>query len=100
MKDKYAVIGNPIEHSKSPLIHAEFARQTGQDMAYGRILGNTADFAGDVGRFIGLRMSAVPGPRVRGRSTPLSRSGTVDSAATTPMGLDWFGIWQKTMASS
>jgi shikimate dehydrogenase len=38
MTDQYAVIGNPVEHSLSPSIHAEFARTTGQDIAYGRIL--------------------------------------------------------------
>lgn len=38
MADKYAVIGNPVEHSLSPAIHAEFARVTGQDISYDRIL--------------------------------------------------------------
>jgi shikimate dehydrogenase len=51
MPDRYAVIGNPIGHSKSPLIHAAFARETGQDLEYGRILGSLDDFAGDVHRF-------------------------------------------------
>jgi len=50
--DSYAVIGNPIEHSRSPEIHAAFARQTGEPIEYGRILGNPDDFAGDVRAFL------------------------------------------------
>jgi shikimate dehydrogenase len=51
MSDRYAVIGNPIAHSKSPLIHAAFAEQTGEDLVYERILGPRDDFAGEVRRF-------------------------------------------------
>ena len=51
MTDRYGVIGNPVAHSKSPEIHAEFARQTGEDIEYVRVLAPVAGFAAEVERF-------------------------------------------------
>src|SRR5687767_5576302 len=51
MPDKYAVIGNPVAHSKSPLIHAEFARQTRQDLVYSAIFAPEDAFEAVVHRF-------------------------------------------------
>lgn len=45
MRERYAVIGQPVAHSKSPWIHARFARATRQDIDYGRIEAPLAGFA-------------------------------------------------------
>lgn len=50
--DRYVVIGNPIAHSKSPEIHARFAAQTGQAIAYDRLLAPLDGFTFTVREFI------------------------------------------------
>jgi shikimate dehydrogenase len=51
MTDRYAVIGHPVAHSRSPQIHALFARQTGQDIAYERLLAPLDGFRATVEAF-------------------------------------------------
>lgn len=52
MTDRYAVIGNPVAHSKSPRIHELFARETGQDMCYEAILAPLDAFELTVREFV------------------------------------------------
>ena len=51
MTDRYAVVGNPIAHSKSPVIHTEFAKQTGEDMSYKAMLVPVDKFVKEVNGF-------------------------------------------------
>ena len=51
MPDRYAVVGNPVAHSKSPQIHAAFAHSTGADMSYERLLAPLDGFVAAVEAF-------------------------------------------------
>jgi shikimate dehydrogenase len=48
---RYVVAGNPVAHSQSPFIHAEFARQTGEAVSYNRLLCPLDAFAATVRGF-------------------------------------------------
>lgn len=53
MSDRYAVIGRPINHTKSPLIHGLFAQASGQHLDYGAIEGSLEGFEAQVLQFRG-----------------------------------------------
>lgn len=52
MTDRYAVIGNPVAHSQSPMIHAEFARATGEAIRYEKLFAELGRFREVVEGFI------------------------------------------------
>ncbi|MHB1144925.1 MAG: shikimate dehydrogenase [Thiobacillus sp.] len=88
MTDRYAVFGHPIAHSKSPQIHAAFARQTGQDMTYEAILAPKDGFSASVAQFVaaGARGANVTVPfkeeafRLASRLSPRARrAGAVNT---------------------
>lgn len=54
MTDHYAVVGNPINHSRSPHIHHTFATTTGQDISYEAILSPLDDFRAVVTDFFSI----------------------------------------------
>ena len=96
MTDLYCVFGNPIGHSKSPLIHTAFARQTQQDMRYEARLAPLDGFVASVRRFIaaGGRGANVTQPfkeeafRLADRLTPRADlAGAVNTLALSPDGI-------------
>jgi shikimate dehydrogenase len=52
--DKYAVIGSPISHSKSPLIHHMFAKQCSQSLVYERVEGSLDKFEDEIRQFFSV----------------------------------------------
>ena len=83
MTDNYAVIGNPIEHSQSPFIHATFASAMNETISYDRISGDTDRFAehADVFRKTGGKGMNVTAPfKLDAFSYATQRSKAVEMA--------------------
>jgi len=93
--DRYAVIGHPVRHSRSPFIHSRFAAQTHQDLVYTTIDAPPADFARVVREFFagggkGLNVT-VPHKEAAAQLvdelTPRAhRAGAVNTIAPRPQG--------------
>ena len=65
--DHYVIVGNPVQHSQSPFIHAAFARATGQQLHYGRLLSPLDDFEGTLRAWVaGARDSEAGAGPARG----------------------------------
>jgi len=72
--DRYAVLGHPVAHSRSPAIHALFAQQTGQVLHYGRLDCAPGQFAQQLQAFA---RGDLPDDDLA------ARAGTAGSTATT-----------------
>jgi shikimate dehydrogenase len=86
--DRYAVIGHPIAHSRSPQIHALFAQQTGQNIAYGALDVPPQDLAPRVREFFatggrGLNVTVPHKEAVLALSATLSARARTAGAANT-----------------
>jgi len=95
-KDRYAVFGNPIKHSKSPLIHAMFAQQCSQQMLYRAVRVELDGFAQAASNFfngggVGLNVT-VPFKReafefANRLSERAARAGAVNTLTRAPDGV-------------
>jgi len=93
--DRYAVMGDPIAHSKSPRIHELFARQTEQQLQYEAIRVKSGKLAAAVGDFLatdgkGLNIT-VPLKEeawslAQTRSGRAERAGAVNTLVLDPSG--------------
>lgn len=88
--DQYAVIGNPVAHSKSPYIHASFARQTGQDLEYTRLLAELDGFVVRANNFFaaggkGLNVTVPFKQEAFALASSLSPQATLAGAVNTLM---------------
>lgn len=86
--DQYAVVGNPIHHSKSPKIHGEFAALTGEKLEYTAIQAPIDDFSGTVQSFFsnggkGLNITVPFKEQAWSLSTQLSDRARLAGAVNT-----------------
>lgn len=93
--DRYAVMGNPVAHSKSPRIHSLFANQTRQQLHYeairvesGKLATAIADFlaSGGKGLNITVPLKQEAWSLAQARSGRADRAGAVNTLVLEPSG--------------
>ncbi len=96
MTERYAVIGNPVGHSRSPEIHRAFALQTRADLEYMRIeapldafVATTEGFfaAGGAGLSVTIPFKAEAFKLAKQLTARAQRAGAVNTLAPRPDGL-------------
>ena len=95
--DRYAVVGNPVAHSLSPAIHARFAADCGQSIAYERLLAPLDGFEATVAAFRaaggrGLNVT-VPFKREAAAMADRLSERVRQAGAANTLGFDADGIW-------
>lgn len=97
--DRYAVVGNPVAHSRSPDIHRMFAEQTGESLSYDRILTSVEKFDACITAFfqsggLGLNVTLPFKQQAHDLAGELDdaarEAGAVNTLMATPDGL-WGG---------
>ncbi len=78
MSDRYAVIGHPVAHSRSPAIHEAFAAATGQSLQYERLLAPLDGFVETVSAF------AAAGGRGANVTVPFKEAAAAWATTLTP----------------
>lgn len=87
-RELYAVVGNPIAHSKSPFIHTRFAQQTGEAVEYRHLLAPIGRFAETVRAFVaaggrGLNVTVPFKLEAHALANPLSTRAAAAGAVNT-----------------
>jgi shikimate dehydrogenase len=97
LPDRYAVVGYPVSHSFSPFIHGMFAKQTDQNISYGRMEIAPENFAAEIAAFFdsggkGLNVT-IPHKQAARVAAPFRTPRAEIAGAVNTLALQADGLW-------